>query len=333
LFTPATNDTVVDVAGIDINGADWVTLRLFRNTQNQTPFSIDDDGAGNSPDNITFEDLDGPWFDVLDDNATGILISGGDYGPCDANAGNDNQGCTARMLGTGTTVDGATIHNITTTDATNFHVDGVFIRGCIDCVVRNSTFYNNQIQNIRIQNCCSLPDNDGTQIYNNWFGFAWSNEDLTGLRHGAIDVDNAVPDMVIAFNSFASSCEGGGTCAAYPSGVTSGTPTNPALIYGNLTGRTNASCTTDTNFSYNVYKKFGPTNGVSCDATEVLSNDPFPYVSDPVTSGAIDFNITGATWSGDELVPASLCDDYPADKNGNRSRNDGNGCDAGALER
>jgi hypothetical protein len=320
---PETDSTIATVTGLTISGADWVTIIGIDNTTTQNAYIMDDDASGNDPDNNTFEDLDGPWFDIRD--GTSNTVSGGDYGPCVANASN---GCTARLVGVNQTVDGVVIHDITSSNATLYHPDGIFVRGCTTCVIKNSTFYNNQITNIRVQNCCGNPPNDNLKIYNNWFGIPWANANLTGFNHTGIDVDNEVAGFVIAFNSFSSACSG--SCGVYPSATSFGTAGSPAQIYGNLTGR--SSCASNTTYSYNAYKRFSATLGPSCGATEVLSADPFPYGTDVVAPGAVDFNIVGSTWLGDEMVPLSLCDDFPTDRLGN-SRTDGPTCDAGSVER
>lgn len=320
---PEDDSTVVTVTSFGIIGADWVHLIGIDNPTTQSRYLIDDTPTDN-PDHNTLEDIDGPWFDILD--GTFNTVTGGDWGPCVADASN---GCTARLIGANQTVDGIVVHDITSSDPTNFHPDGVFVRGCTTCVIRNSTFYNNQITDIRVQNCCGNPPNDGLQVYNNWIGIPWANADLTGFNHTGIDVDNEVAGFVIAFNSFASACTT--SCAVYPSATAFGTVASPAQIYGNLTGRS-GSCSLNTTYSYNVYKKFSSGSGTSCGATEILSANPFPYVNDVVAPGLMDFNITGATWAGDEMVPSSLCENFPTDRFGN-SRADGGPCDAGAVER
>jgi hypothetical protein len=328
-FEPETEDTVT-VTSLAILAADWVHIKGINNTTTQSPFFMDD--VGNvcpCPDNNTFEDIEAAWWDMRSAPGTGNKVIGGDYGPCLADASND---CLPRALGVNVLVDGVTFHDLTSSNATLYHPDGLFIRGCVGCIVRNSTFYNNQITNIRIQNCCTLPDVSNLQIYNNWFAVPWSNANLTGFRHDGIDVDNQIPNLVIAFNSFSSSCDGGGSCGQYIGGVSSslGTAGSPALVYGNLIGR--SGCQSNATFSYNVYRKFSVFTGSQCGPTEVLSPSAFPYTTDPNNAGASNFNITGAAWLGDNVVPLSLCDDYPSDRNG-APRTGGSFCDAGSVER
>jgi hypothetical protein len=84
-------------------------------------------------------------------------------------------------------------------------------------------------------------------------------------------------------------------------------------------------------YSYNVYKKFSEFTGPQCGPTERLSSGAFPYTNDPSVPGRPDFTLTGPGLA-DDLVPLSLCDDFPTDRNGN-SRVGGPTCDAGSVER
>lgn len=339
----AVEGATVDVAGARINGADYVTLQDLVNTQSQSPFSMNDDGAGNDPDNNTFKDLQGPWFDIL--GGSNNTVSGGDYGDCVADASNS---CTGRLTGDGQMIDGVTIHNITSSNETVFHPDGTFVRGCTSCVIRNSTYYNNQITNIRIQNCCGLSNNNGLEIYNNQFGFEFQNwsagSGFSAPGWSGIQNDTETPSLVIAFNSFASTCTEGsircgsgirctGDDSGGKTGSNCGTSSSPALIYGNLTAINSiTSCVGNSTQSYNVRRKYN-IGTTLCGATEVLVTTQFPYTTEPPSAGdgAIDFTVTGSTWSGDEMVSSALCSNYPTDING-ASRTTGV-CDAGAFER
>ena len=115
---------------------------------------------------LLWQHINGAHFDVFD--ATDVVIRGGDYGPCQAPR--DDPSCVSRIAGRAArvTVDGVTMHDVTSTDLANYHVDGMFIRGGTDIVIRNSKFWGNMITNIRVQDqaCCK---NGNLLIENNWF--------------------------------------------------------------------------------------------------------------------------------------------------------------------
>jgi hypothetical protein len=164
--------------------------------------------------NVSLLNLSGRGFDVFRYNGNpgselvgeaqgaDVLVQGGDYGPCEAPR---QDGCTVRIIGTRIVVDGVTIHDVTSTDPINFHTDGMFVRGCIDCKVLRSKWYGNEVTNIRIQNCCQLPAIRNLEIADNWFACP-----TTGAAQGSvcrwdgIDVDGDVPGLRIHHNSFAS---------------------------------------------------------------------------------------------------------------------------------
>jgi hypothetical protein len=148
---------------------------------------------------ITLQNLSGRGFDVISGGSgwplpDNVRVLGGNFGPCEAVAQNGN--CTNRMIGTNIVVDGVSIHDVTSNDLARFHVDGIFLRGCQGCAVRNSTFRTNDITNIRIQNCCGLPSNQNVVLENNSFG------QPNGGRDDGIDIDTATPGLIIRNNVF-----------------------------------------------------------------------------------------------------------------------------------
>ena len=90
---------------------------------------------------ITWRNIRGRTFDVFSETAgvtQDVSVLGGVFGPCEAPR---EEACTVRLTGRNVLVDGVTIYGVTSTDLVNWHVDGMFIRGCNGCVVRNSKFY------------------------------------------------------------------------------------------------------------------------------------------------------------------------------------------------
>jgi hypothetical protein len=176
--------------------------------------------------NVSLLNLSGRGFDVFrydlagdgENEGADVLVKGGDWGPCEAPR---QDGCTVRIIGTRIVVDGVTIHDVTSTDLANYHVDGMFVRGCVDCKVLNSKWYGNYITNIRVQNCCLLPANRNLEVADNWFGCP-----LTGAaracRGDGIDIDNDVPSLHIHHNSYAAgtgtqwAVTGDGCCTYVP---------------------------------------------------------------------------------------------------------------------
>ena len=192
---------------------------------------------------LLWRNIKGKHFDVFD--ATDVVISGGDYGPCQAPR--DDSACVSRIAGVAArvTLDGVAIHDVTSTDLANYHVDGMFIRGGKDIAIRNSRFWGNMITNIRVQDqeCCK---NSNIVIENNWFAPPLQGDGVSP-RFDAIDLDNNVDGLVIRNNSFS---DGGLQML--------GTYTR-ARIVGNLMKST--GCAPGVSYSHNVFVPFSPQSG------------------------------------------------------------------------
>jgi hypothetical protein len=192
---------------------------------------------------LLWQNIKGKHFDVFD--ATDVVISGGDYGPCQAPR--DDNACVSRIAGTAArvTLDGVAIHDVTSTDLANYHVDGMFIRGGRDIVIRNSRFWGNMITNIRVQDqeCCK---NSNILIENNWFAAPLQGDGVSP-RFDAIDIDNDMDGLVIRNNSFSAS--GLQLLGTY----------TRARIVGNL--MTSAGCAPGVSYSHNVVVPFSAEAG------------------------------------------------------------------------
>ena len=261
-------------------------------------------------DNLTWENIDAVHFDIFD--STNVVVRGGDYGPCQAPR--DDLSCVSRIAGTSrnVVVEGASIHDVTSTDLVRYHVDGMFIRGGSNIVVRNSKFWGNMITNIRVQEqpCCV---NANIVIENNWFNAPLQGDGVTP-RSDAINIDNpVVGGVTVQFNSFA---ENAGPLVVAP-----------AVVKGNL--MQNFGCVAGVSYSYNVFVPFSPYTGLTpCGATDKKVTT-FGYASN-AAGGSFDYRIAGAGTGVDFVPTATACP--PADFEGT-PRPQGGACDAGADER
>ena len=285
-------------AQFDVLGPRYVTVR---------DMSIDYLRAWAGSRDLRWLDIDGKHFDVFD--ARDVVIRGGDYGPCEAPR--DDDACVSRIAGrsAGITVDGVTIHDITSTDLANHHVDGLFIRGSTNVVIRNSKFLRNMITNIRVQDqqCCKNTD---LLIENNWFASPLQGDGVSP-RYDAIDVDTNVPGLVIRNNSF------------LDSGLQLLGTFTRARVVGNLMG--NAGCARGVRYSRNLFIPFGPWIGRRpCGRTDRRVRS-FGYV-DPA---GFDLRLSASS----PAFAAGDPDDCAATDIERMPRLRGLKCDAGAYER
>lgn len=260
--------------------------------------------------NLRWENIDGMHFDVLD--SANVTISGGDFGPCQAPR--DDLSCVSRIAGTSSNVvvENTSIHDVTSTDLVNYHVDGMFIRGGSNIVIRNSKFWGNMITNIRVQEqpCCA---NTNLLIENNWFNVPLQGDGVSA-RSDAINVDTPVRgNLTIQFNSFAES--------AGPQVV------GPALVKGNL--MQNATCAPGVTYAYNMFIPFSAFTGQSpCGPTDKKVAS-FGYAA-PVPGADFDYRL-GVVTAGVDAVPVSS--GCPSMDFEGTARPQGSACDAGADER
>ena len=199
--------------------------------------------------NLVWQNIDARIFSVLD--STNVSIVGGDYGPCQAPRDGN---CVSLVAGTSSnvTIEGVYIHDISSTDLTNYHVVGLFIRGGNNVTIRRSKFRGNMITNIRFQNqpCCS---NQTILVENNWFAAPLQGDGVSP-RSDAIDVDDPVSNLLIRNNSFAQN--------AGPL-VLAGS----ARIVGNL--MQNLGCVGGVTYAYNLFIPFSQSNGqTACGPTD-----------------------------------------------------------------
>ena len=255
-------------------------------------------------DDVLWENIDGGTFGIFD--ATNVTVRGGDFGPCEA----PRQGaCKNFIAGTAANilVDGAYIHDITSSDPVNNHPDGIFLRGSRNVVIRKSRFRGNDVDNIRLQDqaCCL---NQNITIENNWFAPSLQGNGAT--RADSIDVDTPTPGLLIRNNSFA---EGTGVQIR-------GSQTSVRLV-GNLL--TNIGCVSGVAYAYNVFLPFSSGIGQTpCGATDKKVAG-FGYVSGP----GFDYHIT----AGSPALGAGDAGNCPGDDIDNQAR--AGRCDAGSDQR
>jgi hypothetical protein len=294
-------------AQYEVRAAQHVTVRDMR-----VGFLRAWDGSSD----LVWKNIRGRTFAVLsgDEPALGeaenVRIVGGSYGPCQAP---QEEGCTVALIGKNLLVDGVTIHGMTSSDLANYHVDGMFMRGCRGCTIRNSKFYGNMITNIRIQNCCDLPDNRNLTIANNWFA-APVDADGVSLRGDAVDIDNPTPQLVFWNNSFAQNA--GLSFAETDFGGT-------VRVVGNLMANLYGGCRAGVQYANNLFIPIDNAGPKPCGPTDRRVRS-FGYVG----PAAFNYHITSRS-PARRAVPAKLCPRLDID---GRRRPDGGRCDAGSDE-
>jgi len=253
--------------------------------------------------NVVASGIDGTHFDIFDTNGP-VVISGGDWGPCQAPR--DDPSCLSRIgSGSNVTIEGNSFHNITSTDLANFHVDGMAVFGGANNVVRRNRYFGNMITNIRVQNCCGNPAISNLTIEGNSFQAAVNGQG--GKNANGIDIDSTVPGLKIRFNSFEQ-----GTY------IQNTAPSNSGAQYtGNL--YSHVSCLPGVTYAYNVFVPWSDTQGQSgCSATDTKVASLGYALFPGLVAGAPGIDRGGVSCSGLDL-------------DGN-ARPQGAACDAGAVE-
>ena len=172
------------------------------------------------------------------------------------------------------------------------------------------------VTQIRLQDCCGLRQSQNVTLENNWFS-APLDADGSSPRGDAIDIDNPIPSLLIANNSFAQNA--GLIFGSFGSGDFSGT-----RIVGNT--MMNFPCVAGVIYSYNVFIPFNP-NGwgaTACGPNDRKVTD-FGYVS----SGGFDFHLAPGSPAIGRGDPTSC----PSPDIDGQTRPSSGACDAGSDQR
>jgi hypothetical protein len=269
---------------------------------------------------ITFREMDARNFMVL--SASNVNVIGGDYGPasdCGGPYGGSNNSI-RRFAETGAPnpqnilVEGVRIHDITSENLTNCHIEGLAIFAGEGVTVRNSKFWGNSVYDVFLQS------NSGPVskllIENNWFastvgqGGAGSGASTLAFSGGSSDFANST----IRHNSL------NGYVSFDDNGI------NPAYVnfkvVGNIGQPSYGSCSLrGPIYRYNLWK------GMACGTGDINLSGAYPFVN-TVNGAGMDYHLTGG--AARDLVPlaeSNLAIDIDGD-----ARPQGAGLDAGADE-
>lgn len=275
-------------------------------------YTVVHDGTGAA--DITLRDIDGKTFDIA--GGEDIRVIRGDFGPCTVPADFPSP-CVSRIGGTArrVVVDGARFHDMRSTDLVN-HVDGLAIFGGQQIVIRRSRFYRNMITNIRVQNCCGNLLLSDLTLENNWFAPPLQGDEANSIRADGINIDSAVPNLLIRNNSFDER-----TGPLFAEGVDwSGTNTR---VIGNTMRR--FGCIAGVTYARNLFIPFSSSIGTNACGPSERRVRSFGYVN----PAGFDFHLKSsspALGSGDsENCPSTDID--------GRTRPRELKCDAGADQR
>lgn len=260
---------------------------------------------------LTWRNITGKHFDVI--GSKGVTIRGGVFGPC--TVPQDDPICVPRIAGaSGVVMDGTTIRGMVSTDLVKYHVDGLFLMGSKDVQIRNARFFGNMVTHIRIQNIAANAwINSDITIQNSWFD-APLDRDGVRTRADAIDIDNAVPNLLIQNNSFSE--------LAGPIFFSDNSGTNTKVI-GNL--YRNFGCSPGVTYRYNVIIPFSAQTGnTPCGATDRVVSS-FRYAD----LKGFDYHLQRGS-AALRAVRAGNCAGSDID---GQKRFPGRRCDAGADQR
>jgi len=264
-----------------------------------------------SAEDLTWRNITGKHFDVI--GTKDVTIHGGTFGPC--TVPQDDPICVPRIAGAaGVVMEGTTIRGMVSTDLAKYHVDGLFLMGSKDVQIRDTKFIGNMVTHIRIQNIAANAwNNADITIQNSWFD-APLDRDGVKTRADAIDVDNAVPNLLIQNNSFSE--------LAGPFFFSDNSGTNTRVI-GNL--YRNFGCSPGVTYRYNLIIPFSAQTGTSpCGTTDRVVST-FRYAD----LRGFDYHLLQGS-AALRVVRAGNCAAFDID---GQKRFPGRKCDAGADQR
>ncbi len=244
---------------------------------------------------ITFRNMDARNFMVM--SASDVRVIGGDYGPasdCGGPYGGSNN--SIRRFAedgapnpTNILIEGVRIHDITSYNLTQCHIEGLAIFAGAGVTVRNSKFWGNSVYDVFLQSNSGPVSN--LLIENNWFASpvgqsgSGSGSSTLAFSGGSSDFVNST----IRHNSFNGyvSFDDNGNNPAYSNFKAVGNIGQP--MYG--------SCSLKgVIYRYNLWK------GMACGTGDVNLSGAYPYVN-AVNGAGMDYHLTGG--AARDLVPAS----------------------------
>lgn len=290
VFRPASGATVtlgsVTVYGSHVTLEGMNAVDLTARVTDPYKFAVSD---------ITFRDMDARNFMVM--SASDVRVIGGDYGPasdCGGPYGGSNNSI-RRFAEDGAPnpsnilIDGVRIHDITSYNLTQCHIEGLAIFAGNGVTVRNSKFWGNSVYDVFLQSNSGPVSN--LLIENNWFaspvgqGGSGSGSSTLAFSGGSSDFANST----IRHNSFNGyiSFDDNGNNPAYSNFKAVGNIGQP--MYG--------SCSLKgVIYRYNLWK------GMACGTGDVNLSGAYPYVN-AANGAAMDYHLTGG--AARDLVPAS----------------------------
>jgi hypothetical protein len=341
-FTPAPPASVIVAAfNLGTNGPKHLKI------SDMTSSDISTIGPGS--DDIYIDNLTAKSFNIF--GASNITVKGGNFGNCASDATHNcvfkiGDGYAAGNIETNPSnivIDGATIHDMTTTDPVLYHIECMYIVAGGPITIKNSTFYHCQDFDIFGQDYNSAIAGNTTphdvSIQNNLFGEGYDDSVFTSPRGTAVSITSrgqAYSNWNISFNSFyegtvisgKSSAAGFGFSNSCPGADCGGTMTG-GIALGNLMAN---GCSSGFTYSYNLTRAFSPfTNTAACSATDTVQAydaGNFGYTN-PADLPTGDWHLSEASVARNR-VPAASC---PATDINGKTRNISDGfCDAGADE-
>jgi hypothetical protein len=244
---------------------------------------------------VTFRDMDARNFMVM--SASDVRVIGGDYGPasdCGGPYGGSNNSI-RRFAENGAPnpsnilIEGVRVHDVTSYNLTQCHIEGLAIFAGNGVTVRNSKFWGNSVYDVFLQSNSGPVSN--LLIENNWFaspvgqGGSGSGSSTLAFSGGSGDFANST----IRHNSFNGyiSFDDNGNNPAYSNFKAVGNIGQP--MYG--------SCSLKgVIYRYNLWK------GMACGTGDVDLSGAYPYAN-TVNGATMDYHLTGG--AARDLVPAS----------------------------
>lgn len=270
---------------------------------------------------ITFRNMDARNFMVM--SASDVNVIGGDYGPasdCGGPYGGSNNSI-RRFAENGAPnpanilIEGVKIHDITSYNLTQCHMEGLAIFAGNGVTVRNSKFWGDSVYDIFLQSNSGPVSN--LLIENNWLA-ASVGQGGSGSGSSSLAFSGSSSD-------FANSTIRNNSVNGYISFDDNGV--NPAYVnfkaVGNIGQPLYGACSLrGVIYRYNVWK------GMACGTGDVNLSGAYPYVN-AANGQAMDYHLTGGV--AKDLVPASEESNPTTDIDG-EPRLQGSKIDAGSDE-